>query len=114
MIESLKDLFKEINKEGGKLITLYDSIESGLKYLINELKIDCLYFNEDYTPYAKERIENVKSLCENEDVDCKTYHDYCINEPNSILNNSGNVYVTFTPYYEKSIDKYRIFESIYL
>ena len=101
MIESLSDLYKNINKEGGKLIILYDSVESGLKYLMNELKIDCLYFNEDYTPYAKERIKNVKSLCENEDVDCKTYHDYCINEPNSILNNSGNVYVTFTPYYEK-------------
>ena len=47
MIESLKDLSKQINQANGKLIILYDSTIDALKQLIQILNIDCLYFNED-------------------------------------------------------------------
>ena len=103
MIESLKDLSKEINASNGKLIILHQSIVSGLKQLINDLNIECLYFNEDYTPYAKKRIENIHDLCKKEKIKCDTFHDYCLNKPGTILNGSGNIYVKFTPYYEKVI-----------
>ena len=66
------------------------------------MNIDGLYFNEDYTPYAKKtHRRHRKKLCKKEEIECNTFHDYCMNEPGSILNGSGNVYVKFTPFYEK-------------
>lgn len=101
LIESLKDLSKQISGENGKLIILHDSTINALKQLIHTLNIDGLYFNEDYTPYAKKRIETIEKLCKKEEIKCEMFHDYYMNEPGTILNGSGNVYVKFTPFYEK-------------
>ena len=101
LIESLKDLSKQISEENGKLIVLHDSTINAVKQLITTLNIDGLYFNEDYTPYAKKRIEDIEKLCKKEEIECNTFHDYCLNEPGSILNGSGKIYVKFTPFYEK-------------
>ena len=60
MIESLHHLQDEISKEGGKLIIIYDDTIDALKNLIKELKIEGVFFNEDYTPYAKERTKKVE------------------------------------------------------
>ena len=103
MIESLMDLEKEIKKAGGKLIICHGSNTSCLSNLINHLDIEILGFNEDYTPYAKERIEKIKKMCKKEEVDLEMFHDYYINEPGTILSGSNKVYQKFTPYYEKSI-----------
>jgi len=101
MIESLKDLSAQISQANGKLIILHDSTVDALKQLIETLDIDCVYFNEDYSPYAKRRIENIHNLCEKEKIKYEMFHDYYINEPGTILNGSGNVYVRYTPFYEK-------------
>ena len=103
LIESLKDLSKQISGENGKLIVLHDSTINALKQLIHTLNIDALYFNEDYTPYAKKRIETIEKLCKKEEIECNTFHDYYMNEPGTILSGSNTVYQKFTPYYEKSI-----------
>lgn len=62
LIESLKDLSKQISGENGTLIVLHDSTINALKQLINTLNIDCLYFNEDYTPYAKKTHRNHRKI----------------------------------------------------
>ena len=103
MIESLVDLEHEIKKAKGKLIICNGSTTSCLSNLINDLDIEILGFNEDYTPYSKERIEKIKKMCKKEVVDCEMFHDYYINEPGTILSGSDKVYQKFTPYYEKSI-----------
>ena len=103
MIESLMDLEKEIKKVGGGLIICHGSTTSCLSNIINRLDIEILGFNEDYTPYAKERIEKIKKMCKKEEVECEMFHDYYINEPGTILSGSDKVYQKFTPYYEKSI-----------
>ena len=59
MIESLQNLQQEITKSGGKLIVLYDSVIDGLEQIVEELNIEGIFFNEDYTPYAKKRTEKV-------------------------------------------------------
>ena len=103
MIESLVDLEKEITKAGGKLIVCHGSTTSCLSNLINDLNIEILGFNEDYTPYAKERIVKIEKMCKKEVVDCEMFHDYYINDPGTILSGSNKAYQKFTPYYEKSI-----------
>ena len=103
MIESLENLAQEIQKNGGKLLCFYGNTNDCLKVLIKELQIEGIFFNEDYSPYAKERIELIEKMCKKEKIECNYYHDYYLHEPGSITNNSGGIYVKFTPFYEKAI-----------
>ena len=103
MIESLDNLAKEIRNSGGSLITLYGSTSKMIQQLIQKLDIQCLYFNADYTPYARKRDEDLVKLCAHLGVKCKITHDYYLNEPGTILNGSGGFYHKFTPFYDTSI-----------
>ena len=100
MLESLQDLQNDIQERQGKLILMYNDTISSLKHLIQELHIECVYFNQDYTPYAKQRTTEVLAMCNKEQIQCETSHDYCIAEPGTILNQSGTTYVRFNAFYE--------------
>jgi deoxyribodipyrimidine photo-lyase len=100
MIESLNDLQEEIASNNGELIIIYENTLSALSKLIETLNINGLFFNEDYTPYAKARTEEVKQLCDKKNIICETSQDYYINKPGSVLNGKGVMYVRFTPFYE--------------
>lgn len=116
MIESLHHLQDEISKEGGKLIIIYDDTIDALKNLIKELKIEGIFLNEDYTPYAKERTKKVEELCDKNKIHCEKSQDYYINEPGTVLNGKGETYVSFALFYEsyflmhefKSPSKYNV------
>ena len=103
MIESLEDLRNDIKGENGKLMIFYGNNVSCVENVMEELKIDKLFFNEDYTPYAKIRITQMENLCKKLDVDIEYFHDYYINEPGTMTTSSGDVYKKFTPFYEKTI-----------
>ena len=106
MIESLSELQSEIRSNGGDLIILYDTTVNALSMLIDELKIDGVFFNADYTPYAKKRTADVEDLCNNKGIECETSQDYYIHKPGTIVNGSGNVYVRFTSFYESYFFKH--------
>jgi len=99
MIESLMDLDKQIKKYGGKLHCFYGSNVFVIKKLIQQLEIDVIGFNLDYTPYAIQRDTEIMELCEKMNVHVKHAHDYYLHEPGSILTGSGSPYQKFTPYY---------------
>lgn len=100
MIESLNDLQEEIASNNGELIIIYENTLSALSALIDILNINGLFFNEDYTPYAKARTDDVIKLCDKKNIICETSQDYYINKPGSVLNAKGDMYVRFTPFYE--------------
>ena len=108
MIESLNDLQKEIEVLGGKLILCFGKTETVLNYLIEQLEIDILFFNEDYTPYAKQRQEKIEQLCKKNKILYKTSHDYCICPPGNIINNQEKPYIRFKSFYENYFFNYNI------
>ena len=103
MIESLIDLNKQCNN---KLLTFYGHNETIIKHLITTLKIDCIIFNADYSPYAINRELTIIQLCDKLGVCVRYAHDYYLHEPGSILNGQGNPYQKFTPYYNVAHKKH--------
>jgi len=99
MIESLEDLETSIRKEGGKLLLFYGNNTTIIKNLIEELDIDCIGFNIDYSPYAFKRDTEIIELCSKMQINVSLAHDYYLHPPGSILNGTGNPYQKFTPYY---------------
>jgi len=98
MIESLEELQADINKNGGKLIILYQNQISALLELVSELKIEGIYFNKDYTPYAIDRDEKTRELCNSISIDCQMFSDYYLYEPGTIVT-GNNAYKKYTPFF---------------
>ena len=104
MIESLDELSKEISHKNGQLMTFYGNQETILKKIINTLKIDCVYFNKDYSPYAVLRDNATESLCKTMDVSCQMFSDYYLFEPGTVTSSgSKQGYKKYTPFYDDVI-----------
>jgi len=99
MIESILDVEERIKRGGGALICLKGANPEVISSVIAELKVDAIFFNADYTPYAKERDANIRKICQNANVTCSEFHDYYLHVPGSVLTGSGTPYKKYTPFY---------------
>lgn len=97
MIESLESLNREL---GNKLMFFYGTNAAILKSLIPVLKLDAIFFNRDYSPYAVKRDGEIEKLCEKMEIDCVHFADYYLYEPGSVRNGTGGFYKKFTPFYK--------------
>jgi deoxyribodipyrimidine photo-lyase len=103
MIESLDELSDEINSHGGELLLFYGKNTQILSKIIKELKIDAVFTNKDYTPYAIERDTKNAELCEKLKVDYEMFSDYYLFEPGTIKSGKGpsaKAYKKYTPFYD--------------
>ena len=102
MIQSLKELEKDIENKNGKLIILYGDSKKELTKLIDKLDINCVATNRDYTPFAKEREKDYQDICNSKNIDFLTLNDYYLYEPGTInVQSTGRAYTKYTPFYEK-------------
>jgi len=105
MIECLKELEKEIKINKGKLLIFFGENQEILQNLITELKINILACNEDYSPYAKNRLKMMDELCKKNKIELMYENDYYLYNPGSIKVKSTNkAYIKFTPFYNKVKD----------
>ena len=105
MIESLEELYQDIQREGGELMTFYGNHISTLRQLIQHIGIEALYFNKDYSPYALEREQETIKLCSQLKIEFKALNDYYLYEPGTVTTGSGSVYKKYTPFYEAVIKR---------
>ncbi|MDC1151301.1 deoxyribodipyrimidine photo-lyase [Pelagibacteraceae bacterium] len=100
MIESLRELNDTIKTNNGELLCFYGKQTVILKHLINDLNLTHIFFNDDYSPYAIQRDNETKQLCNKLDVKCITCPDYYLYEPGTVLvESSKNAYKKYTPFY---------------
>ena len=95
MLECLDELSKTIRAQGGKLLFFYGDSTEVLQSFIREAKIDCVFSNRDYTPYAVQRDKKIERLCQTEGIGCEFSADYYLVEPNA-----DGAYRKYTPFYE--------------
>jgi deoxyribodipyrimidine photo-lyase len=100
MIESLAELAHTIHSAGGELCLFYGKTTDILKDLVKTHNIDAVFFNRDYSPYAKDRTQSVSDLCNRMNVECITSSDYYLYEPGSVKTGGGGYYKKFTPFYD--------------
>ena len=103
MISSLNELKRDISVLGGKLVTLYGENTDCVSECIDTWKIDAVYWNKDYTPYAKKRDSKLKILCNKKNIAIYEEEDYYLHPPGTILTGSGSSYLKYTPYMNKAM-----------
>lgn len=102
MVKSLKELDYELSKIGSRLNYFYGDNVKIIKNLIKSNNIDAVFVNKDYTPYSRTRDNELKDLAEKNGCEFKIYEDVLLNPVNSILNGQGEIFVKFTPYFNKA------------
>jgi len=83
-----------------KLNTFYGDNVDVLDKLRKQMDIECIYENEDYTPYAHSRTQAISKWAEKHAIIYKTFSDYTLSPfPEKPMGGSGSYYSKYTYYY---------------
>ena len=75
--------------------------------IISENKIQAVYTNHDYEPYARKRDLELNHLFKNNNIEFKTCKDQVIFEKSDVVKDDGTPYVVYTPYSNKWKENFR-------
>lgn len=102
MCECLIDLNSQLEVFKSRLFLFYGTNKNIVEKLISKNKINAVYITKDYTPFAKNRENELKILCDNNKIDFISIEDYLLTGINKVLNTNGEQYVKFTPFFIKA------------
>jgi deoxyribodipyrimidine photo-lyase len=106
IFDSLVEIEKQLQKKGSSLVVRYGKPEEEIPKLCEEFKIDKVFTNRDYEPYAKKRDELVVKKLKASGIDFETFKDSVFHEKHEILTGTGSLYKVFTPYKNKWLEKF--------
>ena len=111
IMESLSEIEEKLQKVGSSLIIRYGLPEDEIPKLVEKLKINKLFFNRDYEPYAKKRDEKIISILKKHNVEVFNFKDHVFFEKHEVLSGSREIYKVFTPYKNKWLENFKQQES---
>jgi deoxyribodipyrimidine photo-lyase len=103
MINSLRELKKDIEDRGGKLYLFKGKSKEIVRKLV-EKGFRSVYVNKDYTPFSYQRDSGLKLVCTQNNAKFFAFDDYLLNKPGSVLKDDGTPYTVFTPFYKKALN----------
>ena len=98
MIESLKDLENDVKKKNGTLHYFYDQPEEVVSRVIKKGKVDAVFINRDYTPYAVARDAKMKKSANELKCDFIVENDALLTAPEQVQSGSGDPYKVFSAF----------------
>ncbi len=104
----LKTIKSKLEAIGSSIHSMYDTPLNAFKKITKEYKIDALFFNHDYEPYALERDREITHFCSSLNIPVYTFKDQVIFEKNEILKSDEKPYTIFTPYMRKWKEKLKV------
>lgn len=90
-----------LESNGSSLVVKYGRPAEVFSDLAREYRIERVFTNHDYEPYARERDEMVRKVLGRLGIHLETCKDQVIFEMNDILKEDGRPYTVFTPYSRK-------------
>lgn len=102
MIGSLQDLEKQLAEKDGKLYLFYGKTDEVIDELIKQTSAEAIYINKDYTPFSIKRDHQIELVARKNDIPLYSFHDLMLQEPDSVMNKSGQPYAVFTPFWRAS------------
>jgi deoxyribodipyrimidine photo-lyase len=98
---ALQDMQKQLLKMGSTLDIRYGTPAEVFKALINEYKVENVFSNHDYEPYARQRDKTIEQMLKEHGVTFHSFKDQVILEKDEVLKDDGKPYTVFTPYARK-------------
>ncbi len=98
---ALNEMQQKLIKLGASLEVYYGTPLEIFKSLLNKYRVQQVFTNHDYEPYALEREKLITQLLENHQARLVTFKDQVIFEKNEVIKDDGTPYTIFTPYSRK-------------
>lgn len=95
---ALEELQLSLAKMGTSLEVFYSTPLQVFLELISKYKIERVFTNHDYEPYAKERDRAIVQLLNSRGASVHTFKDHVIFEKDEVIKDDGKPYTVFTPY----------------
>ncbi|HEX7844677.1 MAG TPA: deoxyribodipyrimidine photo-lyase, partial [Chitinophagaceae bacterium] len=98
---ALEEMQKQLLKLGSTLDVRYGNPIEVYEQLLKEYKIEKVFTNHDYEPYAKERDKAVEQLLKKAGISFYHFKDQVIFEKSEVVKDDGKPYTVYTPYSRK-------------
>ncbi len=98
---ALEDIQQQLITLGSTMQVFYGTPQDVYKHLFTQYKIEQVFTNHDYEPYALEREQLIGDFIKNKGAILHTYKDQVILEKKEVLKDDGKPYTVFTPYSRK-------------
>lgn len=95
---AIREMQDELKVLGSSMQVYYGFPEEIFKQLLKENRINAVYANHDYEPYAIDRDKNIKELLALNGASWHTFKDQVIFEKQEVVKDDGKPYTVFTPY----------------
>jgi len=102
MIESLKDLDEELKKYDSQIFFFKGDYLKILEDFLKNEKIDAVYVNKDFTPFAIKRDLAIEKLCQKNKVIFERCDDYSLSPIEKVFTDQNKKYTIFTPFMRKA------------
>lgn len=103
--QELQKIQDQLFEYDSNLVVRYGNPIDVWKQLINDYKINSVFANHDYEPYAKERDISIHNLLAQNRINFNTYKDQVIFEKSEVVKDDGLPYTIYTPYSKKWMAK---------
>ncbi|HOO83780.1 MAG TPA: deoxyribodipyrimidine photo-lyase, partial [Prolixibacteraceae bacterium] len=102
MLKSLAKLDGELRKKGSQLFCFKGIAHEVLAQLIESTHANAVFINRDYTPFSRNRDEEMAKVCQDYSVSFNVFADALLNEPEEVSKDDGKPYTIFTPFMKKA------------
>ncbi len=96
--DQLKKLRKELEFKGSSIAMFYGKPIDIFKQLTRQYKVQKVYTNRDYEPYARIRDKEIGDFLSGEMIGFHLFKDQVIFERSEVVKPDGSPYVVYTPY----------------
>ena len=110
--QQLNSINVELKKHGSSLKIFYGDPYKIFTEILYNNRVNNVYINRDYEPYALERDSSIFELLKDFGGQLKSYKDQVIFEQNEVVKKDGLPYTVFTPFKNKWLEKFRSTENI--
>jgi len=100
--DSLEDLDRDLQQRGSSLFLFQGKPHLLIEQWVNELGIDALWVNRDYTPFSRSRDKALESACKKQGIAFHSCSDLLLNDPEEALKADQTPYTVFTPYFNRA------------
>ncbi len=105
--QQLEKIQLQLQTVGKSLAVFYAKPLDVFTQLIAENKINSVYTNSDYEPYARKRDLEIFQLFKKNNIEFKSSKDQVIFEKSEVTKDDGTPYVVYTPYSNKWKEKFK-------
>lgn len=107
--QALEQIHAALRQHNSSLWIFYDKPIDVWTSILENQKIDHVFFNKDYEPYAIRRDQEVVNLLNGKGIGHSKYLDHLIFQPNEITKADGLPYTVFTPYSRRWKEKWKTY-----